>query len=111
MKDALAIERLGALAQQTRLKALRYLLGAYPDVMSAGQLAVRCKAPHNTMSTHLAQLVRSGLVDVERAGRTMNYRADIAAYRRVLTFLADDCCGGRPDLCGDVARLVPKDDP
>ena len=27
--------------------------------------------------------------------------------RRLLGFLTETCCGGRPELCGDLARLLP----
>lgn len=110
MDDVAAIDRLTSIAQPTRLAALRHLLAAYPGSVGAGQLAKICDAPHNTMSTHLGVLIRAGLIEVERAGRTMNYRADVGAFRRVVSFLASDCCDGRPDLCGDIARLIPKDD-
>lgn len=110
MDDVAAIDRLTSIAQPTRLTALRHLLAAYPGSVGAGQLAKACEAPHNTMSTHLGVLIRAGLIEVERAGRTMNYRADVGAFRRVVSFLASDCCDGRPDLCGDMARLIPKDD-
>ena len=108
--DLVALDRLGSLAQPTRLAALRHLLAAYPGCVPAGELARACDTPHNTMSTHLGVLIRAGLVHVERAGRTMNYRADVTAYRSLVTFLAHDCCNGRPDLCGDIARLIPKND-
>jgi arsenate reductase len=62
------------------------------------------------MSTHLGVLARAGLVRVERDGRTMNYRADLTAFRGLITFLTRDCCNGRPDLCGDIARLIPAND-
>ena len=40
----------------------------------------------------------------------MNYRADLKAFRGLVRFLTSDCCNGRPDLCGDVARLIPAND-
>lgn len=103
------IDGLGSLAQPTRLAAFRHLLVAFPESLAAGELARRCVVPHNTMSTHLTILSRAGLVTVEREGRGMNYRADVKAFRGLIRFLAGDCCGGRPDLCGDLARLLPED--
>jgi arsenate reductase len=108
MDDIAAIDRLGSLAQPTRLAVLRRLLAAHPGSLAAGELARACDAPHNTMSTHLGVLTRAGLVQVERSGRSMNYRADLATFRNLLTFLAGDYCSGRPDLCGDIAQLVPR---
>ena len=109
MED-IAIDRLASLAQPTRLSAFRHLLAAHPGSVPAGELARACDAPHNTMSTHLGVLTRAGLISVERSGRLMNYRADVKAYRRLVTFLASDCCNGRPDLCGDIARVILRDD-
>lgn len=109
MDEAGALEGLASLAQPTRLATLRRLIAAYPGTLSAGDLAKACDTPHNTMSTHLGVLMRAGLIEVERAGRTMNYRADVGAFRSLVTFLTRDCCGGRPELCGDIAGLVPKE--
>ena len=77
--------------------------------MPAGEVARRCKVPHNTMSTHLAALTRAGLVAVRRNGRGMNYRADLDGLRALVTFLARDCCNGRPEICAPM--LVDLADP
>jgi protein-tyrosine-phosphatase/DNA-binding transcriptional ArsR family regulator len=105
-----AIDGLGSLAQPTRLAVFRKLLAAHPGTVPAGELARLCDVPHNTMSTHLAVLSRAGLIDAERDGRAMNYRADLEAFRGLVRFLTSDCCNGRPDLCGDIARLIPQRD-
>ena len=104
MDENIALDGLGSLAQPTRLAAFRRLLAAHPGSLAAGELARACDAPHNTMSTHLSVLARAGLVQAERDGRTVNYRADLQAYRGLITFLTRDCCNGRPELCGDIAR-------
>lgn len=100
MVSTKAIDGFGALAQTTRLTAMRYLLTAHPETLSAGDIARRCRVPHNTMSTHLGILMRAGLIEVERDGRTMNYRANVKGFQGLMKFLARDCCNGRPDLCG-----------
>jgi ArsR family transcriptional regulator, arsenate/arsenite/antimonite-responsive transcriptional repressor / arsenate reductase (thioredoxin) len=96
----LAVERFGSLGQPTRLQALRLLLSAHPESMAAGEIARRCEVPHNTMSGHLAILQRAGLIEFERDGRLMNYRADVGGFRALVDFLARDCCEGKPELCG-----------
>jgi protein-tyrosine-phosphatase/DNA-binding transcriptional ArsR family regulator len=105
-----AIEALGSLAQSTRLDAFRQLLACHPGSLPAGEIARGCGVPHNTMSAHLGVLTRAGLITVERDGRAMNYRADLGSFRGLVKFLMRDCCGGRPELCGDIARLVPDSD-
>ena len=93
-----------ALAQPTRLKAFRKLVAAHPDGLAAGDIAQACKVPHNTMSTHLASLMRGGLITVARAGRSMNYRADLDGLRGLIDFMLRDCCGGRPEICAPVVE-------
>jgi arsenate reductase len=91
-----------ALAQPTRLKAFRKLVAAHPQGLPAGAIAEFCKVPHNTMSTHLAALMRGGLIAVTREGRSMNYRADLDGFRGLIDFMMRDCCGGRPEICAPV---------
>jgi DNA-binding transcriptional ArsR family regulator len=93
-----------ALAQPTRLKAFRKLVAAHPHGLPAGEIAQFCKVPHNTMSTHLAALMRGGLIAVVRQGRSMNYRADLDGFRALIDFLLHDCCGGRPEICAPVVN-------
>lgn len=105
------ISKLAALAQETRLSAFRLLVSASPDGKNAGEIARRCKVPHNTMSTHLAILERAGLIDSEKQGREVIYSADISGLRSLVDFIAKDCCGGRPEICGPVfggANCAPK---
>lgn len=97
-----AIEGFSALAQDTRLMALRHLVSCLPDGKNAGEIARYCKVPHNTMSTHLAILERAGLVDSERSGREVIYTADISGLRSLVDYLAKGCCGGRPEICSEV---------
>lgn len=99
MDKTRTLAALTALAQPTRLEAFRRLITAHPDALPAGEIARACRVPHNTMSTHLAALTRAGLVAARRAGRTMNYSADLAGFRALITFLTRDCCRGRPEIC------------
>jgi ArsR family transcriptional regulator, arsenate/arsenite/antimonite-responsive transcriptional repressor len=64
--------------------------------------------PQNTMSSHLAILMRAGLVSSERYSRSIIYRAEIDKVREIASFLVNDCCGGRPELCAPlVAEFTP----
>ena len=99
-----AQEAFAALAQPTRLKAFRKLVAAHPQGLPAGEIAAFCKVPHNTMSTHLAALTRARLITVSRAGRVMNYHADLDSLRGLVGFLMNDCCGGRPEICAPVVE-------
>ena len=112
MDDTIAIESLAAMAQPTRLKVFRRLLNAYPDQITAGEIARGCKVPHNTMSAHLAVLTRSGLVVARRAGRMMYYVADLDGFQSLVGFLMRDCCNGCAEICApllaDLTGCVPS---
>jgi ArsR family transcriptional regulator len=99
MEPLLAIEAFAALAQSSRLDAFRLLVRHTPDGLPSGEIARLLNVPQNTMSTHLAILARAGLISSQRAARSIIYRAEIDKVREVATFLVNDCCGGRPELC------------
>src|SRR6266480_6307961 len=100
LSEAHAISTLAALAQPTRLAIFRLLIKNEPVGITAGVIAETIGAPHNTLSSHLAILVRSGLLRSSREGRSIIYRADVEGMRSLISFLIDDCCNGHPELCG-----------
>jgi ArsR family transcriptional regulator len=99
MELSRAVEALSALAQESRLKVFRLLVTHGPDGMAAGEIARALKAPANTMSAHLAILSRAGLVSGRREGRSIIYAVDIEGTRKLLAYLVEDCCGGKPGVC------------
>ena len=103
LSDVYAISALAALAQPTRLAIFRLLIKHEPVGITAGVIADTIGAPHNTLSTHLAILVRAGLLRSSREGRTIIYRSNVDGMRTLLSFLVNDCCDGHPELCNLVA--------
>src|SRR5262245_40023724 len=87
-----ALAALAALGQPTRIEIFRLLMRAEPDGLAAGTIAEQLGCPHNTLSSHLAILARSGLVRGTRDGRSIIYRADVEGIRAVIHFLVTDCC-------------------
>ena len=98
--EGIAVERLGALAHPARLRAFRLLIGAGPRGAASGEIAATLSVPPTAMSFHLCALERSGLVSARRQGRHIYYAVQFDAERALLTFLTEDCCNGRPELCG-----------
>jgi protein-tyrosine-phosphatase/DNA-binding transcriptional ArsR family regulator len=80
-----------------------------PAGMAAGEIAAGLKIAPSTLSFHLAALEQAGLVLSTRQGRQVIYAVRFAGLRALFSFLTETCCGGRPDLCGDLARLLPDD--
>jgi ArsR family transcriptional regulator, arsenate/arsenite/antimonite-responsive transcriptional repressor len=98
--NADAVAALSALGQPTRLAIIRLLMRREPDGLAAGVIAEAIGCAQNTLSSHIAMLVRTGLVRGTRAGRSIVYRADIEGMRSLVGFLVTDCCDGHPELCG-----------
>lgn len=99
MENDTALSILTALAHPTRLSTLRLLVQHEPDGLSTGQLVEASGLSQSTFSTHLAVLVKAGVVVPEKRGRQQIQRVSINAVRGLTLFLVKDCCGGRADLC------------
>ena len=101
-----AVEALSALAHDTRLRAFRLLVQAGAEGMTAGAIAAAVDVPASTMSHHIATLERAGLAQSERESRMIHYRADYDGMRQLLSFLIEDCCQQRPEMCADLVSAI-----
>jgi DNA-binding transcriptional ArsR family regulator len=97
MEQSEAVEALAALAHETRIEVFRLLVRAGPTGLAAGALSDALDIAAPTLSFHLKELKRAGLVGSQRVGRSQIYRADYPAMRDLLTFLTDKCCEGVTD--------------
>ena len=102
-----AAQIFGALSQDVRLAVLRLLISAGPTGLPAGVIAERIGLPSSTASFHLSALERAGLTQSTRQSRHIIHAVRFVALRDLITFLTETCCSGRPELCGDIARLLP----
>lgn len=108
MESEQIVLALAALAQPTRLESFRLLVKHEPDGLPAGEIAAALAVPHNTLSAHLSVLSRANLVTSKRSSRSIVYRADLDAFRQIVLFLLQDCCGGRPEVCAPlIDSLTP----
>lgn len=108
MDISTAVNRLSALAQDSRLKIFRLLIEQGRDGLAAGKIAKQLHAPHNTLSTHLAVLTRAGLLTSTRRGRSIIYSIDPKGIQALFDYLVQDCCGGRPELCAPLTAITLK---
>jgi DNA-binding transcriptional ArsR family regulator len=108
MDISITVKALGALAQESRLRAFRLLVRSGPEGLAAGEIARRLDVPHNTLSSHLAILGNAGLVVSHRESRSIIYQVNFAGTRELLAFLMEDCCQGQPELCAPLLdSLLP----
>jgi DNA-binding transcriptional ArsR family regulator len=105
MKKSTVIAALGALAQETRLDIFRLLVQKGPEGMPAGEIGARLGQPSPTLSFHLNHLRFAGLVSSRRESRSIIYTANYPAMTALLSYLTENCCGGRPEICAPVATL------
>lgn len=101
MKETEAVAALAALAQPARLRAFRALVVAGPTGLTPGRLAEQLEVAAPTLSFHLKALSHAGLVDVERDGRHLIYRARYERMNALLGYLTDHCCQGQPCAVAD----------
>ncbi|WP_442578473.1 ArsR/SmtB family transcription factor [Mesorhizobium sp. ASY16-5R] len=99
MDERQALFSFSALSQQTRLRILRLLVVAGPDGMAAGAIAGKVEVSASNVSFHMKELERAGLVSARRDSRSIVYNAEYDALTRLIRFLMEDCCSGRPEIC------------
>ncbi|MEM7395876.1 MAG: metalloregulator ArsR/SmtB family transcription factor [Verrucomicrobiota bacterium] len=102
MITSAAISAFDALAHDHRLRVFRMLIRTGPTGMSAGDIARNLEIPPSSLSFHLGLLERAGLIESRRDRRRIFYSAHVDGIRQLINFLTEDCCNGRPELCGAV---------
>lgn len=104
MSPSDVVSALAALAQEHRLAVFRLLVQAGEDGLAAGAIADKLSVPNSSMSFHLSQLTRAGLITQERQHRSLIYRADYAAMNELVGYLMENCCAG--DDCTPSAACI-----
>ncbi|COX14775.1 ArsR family transcriptional regulator [Mycobacterium tuberculosis] len=91
--DALAVAlRLKALADPARVKIMSYLFSSPAGEQVSGQLAAALSLSDGTVSHHLAQLRKAGLVISDRRGMHVFHRVHPEALQALCTVLNPNCC-------------------
>ncbi len=92
MESSKVVIALAALAQETRLAVYRLLVEHAPDGLPAGRIAERLDLPAPTLSFHLKELWRAGLIAPRQDGRFVWYRPDLSAMNTLIGYLTENCC-------------------
>ena len=106
MDTTWTVEALAALAHVKRLAAYRLLVEAGPEGLAAGKIGEELDLPPATLSFHLAQLARAGLAKSRQDGRFVIYSADFESMDGLVSYLTENCCGGR--ACSPATRPARK---
>ncbi len=79
---------LAALAQPTRLQILDRVAEAGPDGVAAGDLARAIRCPPSTLSFHLKELSRTGVLEARPTGRFILYSLRRPALKALAIYIA-----------------------
>jgi len=94
MDEESVVKSLAALAQPVRLQVFRALVVTGEAGLTPGTMAEGLGIPANTLSFHLKELANAGLVQQERVGRNLIYRAAYGQMNALLGYLTENCCQG-----------------
>jgi DNA-binding transcriptional ArsR family regulator len=106
MEIKAAVSILAALAQGTRLAIFRLLVKAGRDGESVGRIAETLKVPGATLSFHLKELARAGLITSRQERQFIYYTVDFERMADLMTFLTENCCQGMPQKCLSVVETA-----
>ncbi len=99
MKTIDVVKALSALAQESRLAVFRLLVKRGPEGFTPTVLADKLGIAAPTLSFHLKELERAGLVAVRREGRFLFYSTRFDRMKGLVSFLTDECCSQADEVC------------
>ena len=105
MKSSEVIAGLAALAQESRLAVFRLLVKRGPEGYTPTQLTEKLGLPAPTLSFHLKELQRAGLIQGRREGRFLFYSPNFSHMNQLLEFLTDNCCVLADKDCGPACGI------
>ncbi len=106
MKAPLVIAALGALAHEHRLAIYRLLIERGPEGLSAGTIGERVGLLPSSLTFHLQNLQRAGLIAQRRISRQLIYSADFGAMNGLIGYLTENCCGQSDSQCTAACKPV-----
>ncbi len=99
METNQAVGALGALAHEYRLQIFRLLVEQGPDGLPAGAIGEAVGLAPSSLTFHLQNLHRAGLIIQRRESRSLIYSVDFAAMNALVGYLTENCCTGSAAAC------------
>lgn len=102
-----AIDRLAALAQETRLTIFRLLVRYGREGRCVGDIQAELGLAPATLSFHLKELTRAGLLKSRQDGRFIFYAPDFTAMNALVDYLTENCCMAGAECTADGVPCRP----
>ena len=99
METKHAVEALGALAHEHRLGIYRLLVEQGPAGLAAGAIGEALGLAPSSLTFHLQNLHRAGLIVQRRESRSLIYSVDFDAMDDLVGYLTENCCAGSGSAC------------
>ena len=81
-----------AMGAEARLRIMQLLLASHPGGLVVGEIQAELGLSGSNLSHHLDKLKNEDLVQVQREGTYLRYRANADALQQLLAFLYSECC-------------------
>jgi ArsR family transcriptional regulator len=104
MQTKHAVEALGALAHEYRLGIYRLLVEQGPAGLPAGSIAEAMGLAPSSLTFHLQNLHRAGLIVQRRESRSLIYSVDFDAMNDLVGYLTENCCAGSGESCATACK-------
>lgn len=99
MKTPQVVGALNALAHEHRLAIYRLLVQQGLAGLSAGHIAQRIGLLPSSLTFHLQNLQRAGLIIRQRLSRQLIYSADFDVMNELVGYLTENCCAASEAPC------------
>ena len=99
MKTPRVVDALSALAHEHRLAIYRLLVQRGPEGLPAGTIGERVGLVPSSLTFHLQNLQRAGLIAQRRESRQLFYSVDFAVMNGLVGYLTENCCGNNGATC------------
>jgi ArsR family transcriptional regulator len=106
MKIPVVISALSALAHEHRLAIYRMLVERGPAGLSAGAIGERVGLLPSSLTFHLQNLQRAGLITQQRLSRQLIYTADFNAMNGLVGYLTENCCSQSDGECATACKPI-----
>lgn len=108
MDNQSAVTLLSCIAQEARLEIFRLLVSTGAEGLAAGVIGDKLGIPSSTLSFHLKELNRAGLVHSRQESRFIYYSAHYQLMNELLAYLTENCCAGQQACCSDLSCVTTQ---